>query len=279
MKLEDILNRRVPPEPWEEGDKIPWDDSDFSRRMLVEHLSQSHDRASRRGSVIDQHVAWIHDSLLRGKRSRILDLGCGPGLYTTRFASLGHECSGIDFSPSSIDYAREQSVRQLRACDYRQADLRAVDYGAGFDLVMLIFGEFNMFSRQDALTILRKARQSLVPSGLLLIEAHTFDFVEAMGQAVPSWRSVPAGLFSGRPHLVLTEHFWHERRRVATQRTFVIDAGTSNVDRYVETTQAYTVEDYSSALTESGFSLRQTYPALPGSPEPGEFVVLVAGPT
>ena len=43
MNLLDIVNRTPAPIPWDEGDNIPWDDPDFSKRMLAEHLSQSHD--------------------------------------------------------------------------------------------------------------------------------------------------------------------------------------------------------------------------------------------
>ena len=63
MKLMDVVRRTIPPEPWAEGDKIPWHDPDFSRRMLREHLSQQHDAASRRVEIIDRQVAWIHHAL------------------------------------------------------------------------------------------------------------------------------------------------------------------------------------------------------------------------
>ncbi|MEZ4569909.1 MAG: hypothetical protein R2849_06205 [Thermomicrobiales bacterium] len=52
----DIVSRDPNPEPWTEVSKIPWDDPDFSSRMLREHLSQDHDAASRRISMIDRHV-------------------------------------------------------------------------------------------------------------------------------------------------------------------------------------------------------------------------------
>ena len=80
MNLPDLVRRTTVPVPWDEGDNIPWHDPDFSRRMLREHLSQAHDAASRRTETIDQHVAWIHQTLLRDRPTRILDLGCGPGL-------------------------------------------------------------------------------------------------------------------------------------------------------------------------------------------------------
>ena len=232
MNLEDIIRRTETPEPWDEGDKIPWDDPEFSRRMLHEHLSQTHDMASRRVSLIEHHVAWIHRSLLAESPGRVLDLGCGPGLYTSRLAALGHECFGIDFSPASIDYAQSNSDQNSNhAVTYRRGDVRRTVYGDGYDLVMLIFGEFNMFSREDARAILRKAHDALRQTGRLLLEVHTHEFVEAMGRAGTSWRSSEGGLFSDRPHLVLNESFWHDQHSVATRRMFVIDAGNHKVDQ------------------------------------------------
>jgi SAM-dependent methyltransferase len=279
MKLEDILHRTIPPEPWDEGDKIPWDDPEFSRRMLREHLSQAHDLASRRAHVIDRHVDWIHGDLLRERPSRVLDLGCGPGLYTSRLTVLGHECAGIDFSPAAIEYARHQASSSRLRCRYEQGDLRNVDFGTGYDLVMLIFGEFNMFRREDALKILSKARRALEPAGQLVLETHTFEFVEVMGRANAFWTTSERGLFSEQPHLILSESFWNADRMIATHRTFVIHMDDGTVDRYVETAQAYTFESYAAVLAEAGLILERSLLALPGSPTSDEMVVLVARPT
>jgi len=83
-RLSDIVNRAPNPAPWSEGENIPWDDPDFSERMLAEHLSQEHDLASRRSPTIDEHVGWIFSTVLEGRPGRLLDLGCGPGLYARR---------------------------------------------------------------------------------------------------------------------------------------------------------------------------------------------------
>ena len=46
---------------------------------------------------------------------------------------------------------------------------------------MLLYGEPNVFRSQDLFLILRKARAALRPGGLLLLEPHTFEAVEARG--------------------------------------------------------------------------------------------------
>lgn len=249
MNLLNLIQRPSVPEPWSEGDKIPWDEPDFSHRMLRVHLSQDHDWASRRVSKIDAQIAWITQNLLP-QPSKILDLGCGPGLYCTRLASQGHTCTGIDFSPASIAYAREQSSPR---CTYHQADVRQADFGFGYDLVMFIFGEFNVFRPEDGAHILRKAAAALHPGGHLLLEVNTFEAVRRQSLPPTSWYSTPNGLFSERPHLCLEERFWHPERHVTTERYLIIDAQTSEVTRYAASTQAYTPEDYRALLESCGF--------------------------
>lgn len=254
MRIANIVDRELPPRPWREGEKIPWSNPGFSKRMLEEHLSQQHDMASRRRGVIAQHVSWIHETCLDGARGRVLDLGCGPGLYTQELARLGHACTGIDFSPASIAHAQSQATLAKLNIDYRCADVRTAEYGEGFDLAMLIFGEFNVFSREDARHLLGATHRCLRPGGRLLLEVHTRDFIEREGKKPPRWSAAAGGLFSGNPHVLLEECFWHADEHSSTTRYFVIDAGTGEVERYASTCQAYGDEEYDRLLTDGGFA-------------------------
>jgi len=112
--------------------------------MLREHLSQEHDRASRRQHTIARHVEWIDKAILAQKRSSVLDLACGPGLYCAGLARRGHACVGIDFAPAALAHARAQAERERLACEYRLQDIRSVGYGRDFDLALLISGELNV---------------------------------------------------------------------------------------------------------------------------------------
>ena len=265
MKLLDVVRRQSVPKPWAEGEKIPWDDPDFSRRMLNEHLSQEHDAASRRFEIIDSHVRWIHHQVLKGNPTRILDLGCGPGLYANRLARLGHRCVGIDYSPASIAYAKEQAEEEGLECTYIQQDIRTADYGDGYGLVMLIFGEFNVFRPEEARGILEKAYRALAPNSFLLLEPHTFEAVLKIGEQPSSWYSVEEGLFSDEPHLCLQENFWDAEDNVAIGRYYIINAVTGEVARHSASTQAYMDDQYRSLLVDCGFGEVEFHLSLDGS--------------
>jgi SAM-dependent methyltransferase len=278
MHLLDIIRRQPDPDPWSEGDNIPWNDPDFSQRMLLEHLSQEHDGASRRAETIDQHVAWIHHTLLRDKPGKILDLGCGPGFYTSRLARLGHECVGVDYSPASIAFARERASSEKLRCRYIEQDIRVADFGQGYDLIMLLFGELNVFRPADAVEIVAKAYQALADEGILLLEPHTFAAIEAIGTEPRAWFSSNGGLFSTEPHIVLTESFWRPHTCTATKRYFVAELLTNNLVRFAQSFQAYSDLQYRILLSQNGFRTFSTYPSLLGHIDPvqKDYVAIVA---
>ncbi|MDR3089977.1 MAG: class I SAM-dependent methyltransferase [Desulfobulbaceae bacterium] len=220
--------------------------------MLENHLSQEHDWASRTNTVIDAQVTFIHERLPSG--ARILDLGCGPGLYTSRLNALGHQCTGVDFSPASVNYARD-----LPGADnitYIHEDIRSLQIAGAFDAVLLLFGEINAFSSHDAATILKNAAQALRSGGKLFIETHTFDAVRDIGFMPPTWQTLETGLFSDKPHLYLEEHFWNEALAIAMTRYYILDADTAGVTEYSALMQAYSEAQYrelfeSAALTHT----------------------------
>lgn len=276
MNINDIVNRCEKPIPWTEGEKIPWDEPAFSQRMLREHLSQEHDAASRRFITIDQHVDWIHHTLLKEQPSRVLDLGCGPGLYVSRLARLGHTCTGVDFSPASIEYVQKQNLEDHLGCIFFQHDLRDFEYDSGYDLVMLIYGEFNTFRKPDARNILNKAHNAIKKDGHVLIELNSYACLKAFGLTAPGWHASPEGLFSDQPYLFLEESFWHEDLQAATRRMYVIDAEGGEVKQLADNHQAYSEEDLQIMAAECGFSKVAFHKQWPGTNDlSGDYLLMV----
>lgn len=238
---------------WNGSYKIPWDEPKFSGRMLNEHLSQDHDLASRRLEWIDRQVQWIHDQILNGKPSTILDLGCGPGLYLHRLVRLGHRCQGIDFGPASIEYARAHNPEASR-CEFVSGDIRDAAFGGPYDLAMILYGELNVFSPTDALMILRKTQASLNSRGQLIVEMQTPSAVERMGRGESSEQDSEAGLFSELPHRCRTDNQWLAEQKVAIQTFSITEASGGQKQVYRSTTKAWADDELVKLLTDAGFT-------------------------
>ncbi len=237
-------------DPWAGDHKIPWNEPEFSRRMLREHLDQTHSLASRPSEAIAAQAAWILDRL-PGDPGSVLDLGCGPGLYAPHLANPGRSYLGIDYGPASIEYAKENFGRSGRV-DFLFADLLEADFQGPHDLALLLYGELNVFSPKNCRRILDKAFGGLAPGGTIMIEVHTEEAVLAMGSG-QSWYASQAGLFSDRPHVCLTINRWLEEHRTAQQVFQVIEPDTNCLATYRSTTRAYGRDEYLSMLEETGF--------------------------
>ncbi len=238
--------------------------------MLREHLSQDHDAASRRLRTLERQVRWIHRELLGGRSSLVLDLGCGPGLYTRRLAELGHRCSGIDFSPAAIRYADAEAAAKDLSCEYRLSDLREGGFGTGFRLALLIHGEFNAFRRAEARKLLADAAAALDPGGMLTLELHSSEFVRRVGERPASWYASSSGLLSERPHVCLKEASWNEKECAALEVYYAVDADTAEVKSYTAPLYAWSDEELRGALEAAGFGELRRHASLEGGPSPGQ---------
>jgi 2-polyprenyl-3-methyl-5-hydroxy-6-metoxy-1,4-benzoquinol methylase len=69
--------------------------------MLDAHLDERYDAASRTVQKRTVIINWINNNIK--PRSKILDLGCGPGLYAHELGKMEHNVLGIDFNKISID--------------------------------------------------------------------------------------------------------------------------------------------------------------------------------
>ena len=135
-----------------------WDDEHISKSMLALHLDPDVESASRTHGFMDRSVDWIV-SLLGRRDGKILDLGCGPGMYAKRFADKGFSITGIDFSRRSIAYASEHFGDEKNEFIYQ--DYLTIDYDEEYDLAVLIYCDFGVLSPENRIALTRVCEVSI----------------------------------------------------------------------------------------------------------------------
>ncbi len=238
--------------------------------MLLEHLSQEHDLASRRLEFVEQASDWIHKDLLDEQPSKILDLACGPGLYLNALARREHRCVGIDFSPASVRHARQ--VNANLDVEFIEGDLRHTSFGEGFDLAIFLYGEFNVFTEDESLDLLRRAA---IAAPLLVLEVQTAEHLLEWSKSGTEWRTGGPGLMSPRNHLQLTEHWFDEESLTVTSRFYVVDAETAEVSMFSQTDRIVPDDVWEPLLESAGWRIREWKPGL-GDPSEKGFATIIA---
>jgi SAM-dependent methyltransferase len=259
--LRQIYDRPQPPVPWRDGVNLPWDEPAFSKRMLAEHLDQSHGAASRRQpeirNQVQQMLPWLHLSA----GDRLFDVTCGPGLYAAEFAQRGIAVSGIDFGPAAIAYARELCAAW--PCEFTLGDVREMDFaGRCFDAAIYLYGQFTVLKPAESADVLRRIHAALRPGGRLLLEI--LDEAHFDKRNSSWWYTDQGGLWGDFPYLHLGERAWDEEQRAAVERFHLINLTTGEMQVYGLADQTYTVEQVTAMLNEAGFGNPEVHPAWDG---------------
>lgn len=274
-----VYNRPDPPTPWINGGNLPWDDPDFSERMLREHLDESHGAATRVAEERARQIDWLWDKLELKSGARILDITCGPGLYAVEFAQRSCHVTGIDFSPASIRYAKELAMREgvAEQCAFVQQDVRQMDVESeSFDAAILLYGQLAVFKREEAQTLLTSVTQALKPGGKLCVEILNQGKVDKKQSTW--WFTDDKGLWGDLPFLHLGERYWDEAEEISIERFHIIHLETGQVDEIILCDQTYSVGTMVEMMKEAGFDSVETYPGWDGLSlyDAGEWVVYVA---
>jgi SAM-dependent methyltransferase len=260
-----IFSRSERPEPWERGGNLPWNDPAFSRRMLREHLDQSHGAASRVAAERERQLVWLWAKLGLQPGARVLDLTCGPGLYAVALAERGAEVVGVDFGPASIAHARQlaDDAGVAARCQFVERDVRDYEPEEGaFDAALFIYGQLAVFPRETAQGLLRKAAAALRPGGRLVVELLEQERVDKKHSTW--WYTDDTGLWGDAPLLSLGERWWVADEKLSCERFYTVHLETGGLDEVVLCDQTYAVEEMVQMMRDAGFSAVDVYPAWDG---------------
>lgn len=274
-----IYRRSGRPVAWTDDGNLPWNEPDFSERMLREHLDQSHGAASRKTEERALQIDWLWDKLGLEPSTALLDVTCGPGLYATAFAQRGCKVTGIDFSPASIAHARKLALTEqvTDKCQFIEQDVRQMPtFDTQFDAAILIYGQLAVFQKQEAQAILAHIAQSLKPGSKLCVELLDQETVDKSESTW--WFTDNTGLWGDKPFLHLGERFWDAEEALSIERFQTIDLETGKHSEVNLCDQTYATADMAAMMKNAGFGSVETYPAWDSVPlyDAPEWVVYVA---
>jgi SAM-dependent methyltransferase len=103
----------------------------------------------------------------------ILDIGGGPGAYSSWLAGLGHNVRLVDAVPLHIEHARATAQGGSRELfDAKVGDARQVELPSGcMDAVLMLGPLYHLTRKRDRIQSLKEAHRVLRPKGLLFAAA------------------------------------------------------------------------------------------------------------
>ncbi|MGZ9583744.1 class I SAM-dependent methyltransferase [Paenibacillus marinisediminis] len=264
MNILKIIEKTKRPELFEKGSSQMWVDEYISQQMLIAHLDPNIDAASRKPSTINASVEWIKDYICGNKvEHKILDLGCGPGLYTNRLAKQGfNKVTGVDFSSRSIEYARNQAAELDVEVNYVNHDYLTYHFTNHFDVALLIYCDFGVLNEYERDTLLHKIYKNLNAGGTFVFDVFT-PHKYRNHVDTKTWCSYNSGFWRPTPHLCLDANYWYPEERVHLQQTIVLE-DPEDMQIYNIWDKTYTIDEISSILSSIGFEDVEYYSDVTG---------------
>jgi cyclopropane fatty-acyl-phospholipid synthase-like methyltransferase len=276
-ELEEINSRPEPFQFYTAADL--WTDEHTSKQMLKLHLDESVDLSSRKGEFIERSVEWIVSHFGVAEGTKIIDFGCGPGLYTTLLAERKADVTGIDFSERSIRYAKDVATKKGLNVKYIHQNYLPFDTDKRFELIMIIMCDFCALSPAQREVMLGKFLKILEPGGSVLLDVYSLKAFEQREEAAIYQRDLLDGFWSPGKYYGFLNTFKYEKEKVVLDKYTIIEKSRRRT--IYNWLQYFSQESLGAEFERGGFRIEGYYSDVAGvtfNPESTEFAIVAKKP-
>ena len=272
-KLEEI-NSRPAPFQFYTADTL-WTDNHISKKMLESDLNEDIEVSIQNREFINHSVDWIVTHFGIEKNRRVADFGCGMGTYATQLAEKGADVTGIDFSETFIQHAKEVAKQKEMDINYVLQDSLEFETEERFDLITLLLCDFCALSPSQRKTMLKKFYKFLKPDGSVLIDVYSLNAFNQREEAETYEHSRLNGFWSPENYYCFQNMFKYDEEKVVLDKYTIIEEKRTRV--VYNWLQYYSEDSLRKEFEENGFKVEGFYSDVTGtttSPESLEIVII-----
>ncbi len=255
------INSRPLPFQFYTADEL-WTNEHTSKQMLEYHLNEAVDAASRNKNFIERSVEWIVSYFKVDGNTDLLDFGCGPGLYTTRLAERGAMVTGVDFSESSLAFARQVAADKGLKINYVTTNYLDFETESRFDLITMIMCDFCVLSPGQRNVMLSKFHSFLKPGGAVLLDAYSLNTFNQKEESATYELNQLNGFWSPDDYYCFVNTFKYEKEKVLLDKYTIFEE--SKKREVYNWLQCFSAESLRDEFEENGFRVEELYSDVAG---------------
>jgi SAM-dependent methyltransferase len=258
-----LANVNCRPEPYSKYTTVEmWSDEHISKGMLSSHLDENTDSASRNKAFIQRSIDWTKRYFSIGKSTRIIDFGCGPGLYTNEWARMGANVTGIDISVGSIEYAKRIAEDRNLHVKYICDNYLEYAFGQKYDLVTLIFCDYCVLNPQQRKSLLTKWRSIQKPNGKILFDVSTVKYFDSLEERRFYEYCKEGGFWSSEPHFAFYNLHRYEDKKLLLEQYKIIEK--ERIRTFYNWLQCFSLDTMKTELNNEGFEIIEIFGNVSG---------------
>ncbi len=252
-----------------------WTDEHTSSRMLEYHLNGDIDVSSRNADFICRSTSWIIERFDLASGGKVIDFGCGPGLYTIPLAEMGARVTGVDFSVRSLDHAGKTARDKGLEVEFLHRNYLEFETGERFDLAMMIMCDFCALNPEQRMNMLRRFHGLLKSRGHVLLDVYSpRAFAKAQETAEYAPNQLDGFWSAGEYYGFLNRFKYMEEHVLLDKYTIVEAARTRTMYNWL---RHFRPEDLKLEFQDAGFEVEEVLGDVAGgnySQEHDEFAVI-----
>lgn len=252
MNINELLSKIKRADIWPVAFEIGaplWNDEYISRHMLLAHLDETNDKASYNKMLRRQVVKSIVLDCNLSNGDRVLDLGCGPGLYAKEFMNYGVNYTGIDISSQSLGYAMIHKGDFKNNIHYIQGDYTNYVFEKKYDCVIMIWCDFGALSPDMRSNMLKNVYDAMKPGSYFCFDI--FSSNSPFKESSSTWRVEYDGFWQKGLYAVLERDKYYET--VNAYLHMVITASNQGIKKYNIWDKRYDKIELKKILKTAGF--------------------------
>ncbi len=255
------INSRPSPFQFYTADEL-WTNEHTSKQMLKYHINEAIDVSSRNKIFIERSVEWIVSYFGVDNKTEIADFGCGPGLYTTRLAERGAIVTGIDFSESSLKYAKQTADKKGLKINYVHANYLDFETPDSFDLIIMIMCDFCALSPEQRNNMLSKFNSLLKPDGSVLLDVYSLNSFNQKEESASYELNQLNGFWSPDDYYCFVNTFKYEKEKVILDKYTIIEESRKRV--VYNWLQYFSKNSLRNEFEKNGFKVEELYSDVAG---------------
>lgn len=240
-----------------------WTDEYTSKQMLNFHLNEEIDVASRNGNFIKKSVEWISKNFIIDSNTTICDFGCGAGLYTQSFAQKGAKVTGIDFSKSSIEYAKNRAIELKLDIEYILKNYLEFSSNKKFDIITMIMCDFCVLSDKQRKTLLTIFKKHLKDNGVIILDVYSTKSYSEINEKAIYEKNQLNGFWSPNSYYAFVNTYKYDDEKVVLDKYTIIEQ--NSIKEVYNWFKYYNLDSLKFEIESNGLIISEFYSDVSGN--------------
>jgi len=187
---------------------------------------------------------------------KILDMACGTGNMSLRFAKEGKNLVGIDKSQHMLKVARQKAKKNNYSIKFLQKDIRDFNFPRQFDFIFCIFDSLNyILTIEDMEKVFVNVYTSLKEDGIFIFDLNTINRLMSIEPGTT--------VFSDKNYTCFWEDIIDQKQLIwKVKLKIYFDDNESKYFKEIHRETSYKKDDIARILSDTGFSNIKVYKAF-----------------